>query len=103
MNEKKYRVHITTPNHMFVFRGKPIRSPAIFDKITEDEMLLLKTQVHKASINATIDEIKPYTEEDLAEEQAIIDLDKDVAVEELYSFDNNEPKSTLEKLLKDEE
>ncbi len=102
MNEKKYRVHITTPNHMIVFRGKPIRSPAIFHNINEDELSILKTQIHRASIAATIDEVKPLTEEDELEEQAIIDLDKDVAVEELYSFDD-EPKSTLEKLLKDDE
>ena len=97
MDEKTFNVHVKTPNHQFVFRDRRIRTPALFKGVNQRELELLKSQIYKESVNAVIEEVKPETE--TFEIQCEEDLDREVEVEELYSSED-EPKSTLEKLLK---
>jgi hypothetical protein len=87
---KMHKLKITTPGHFLVFNGKKLRTPIVFEKITEDDLLFLKSQIRQQNLKYTLDDEEPKLTQKLKE--------KTTSVEELYSKDSSE-KSILGKLL----
>jgi len=52
--KKLYTLNITTSGHVFIFRGKKLRSPVEFKNITKEETKLLQTQARRNAIDCTI-------------------------------------------------
>lgn len=99
MEEKRYNINITTPGRVVVFRGKPCRTPVKFENVTETELNLLKTIIHKENSKAQITEFKSENlNYDRIEDIDIEIKDKEVKIEELFDKPK-EKKSTLDALL----
>ncbi len=95
---KEYLVDIRTPNRFLNIKNKKVRTPTRF-KIPEDQLKSLKVMLHHESIT----DFRIVDFESIAEE-AEIESDKDEILEEteviIENTFENEPQSTLEKLLK---
>ena len=87
---KLHKIRITTPGHFVLFAGKKLRTPVIFEKVSEENLLLLKSQIRQQNLKYILDDEESYVNEKQKEQVA--------RVEELYSSDQEE-KSVLRKLL----
>jgi hypothetical protein len=103
--EKLFNVKINSPNFMIIFGEKQYRTPVLFEKINEQQLSFLKTAIKAYSIpKYDISEWKvPEVKEDSDDYEVVdsIEFDADnheVVVEELFE---DEPTSTLDKLLKE--
>jgi hypothetical protein len=94
--EKYYTVDIKSAGHKLFFRGKKLRTPCRFEKVTEGELAYLKAIINK-------DSIQNYTLEDYKLKKAHIDKieenDFDDFDEEPYA---DEPMSLIDKLAREE-
>lgn len=94
-----YIVEIKTPNQMFLYRGKPTRSPVVFKNVTQSELLILKTQALK---NNSIIVYYVQPQEDKPEQHRVIELydEKNAVIEEIKeSVENKKELSILDRLL----
>lgn len=87
---KLHKIKITTPGHFIIFAGKKIRTPVLFEKVTEPDLLLLKNQIRQQNLKYILDDAEPVSETKLKE--------KSTNIEELYSS-SEDNKSILKKLL----
>jgi len=88
---KMHKLKITTPGHFIVFNGKKLRTPIVFEEITEDDLLFLKSQIRQQNLKYSLDDEEPQLTQKLKE--------KSTSVEELYSKEDGNEKSILSKLL----
>jgi len=101
-NIVKYRVKITSPNHLVIHRGKRSRTPAEYFNVYEHELPLLKSQIHRLSLNATITE-ESDLEEDIVEDFPVDAENNDVRIEELYNKKVDKPVTIMDKLIAEED
>lgn len=87
---KMHKLKITTPGHIVIFNGKKIRTPVTFEKIKEEDLLYLNSQIRQQNLKYSLDDEEPQLTKKVKDTPA--------KVEELYS-ETNENKSTLSKLL----
>jgi len=78
---KLHKIRITTPGHFVLFAGKKLRTPVIFEKVSEENLLLLKSQIRQQNLKYILDDEESYVNE-----------------KQKYSSDQEE-KSVLRKLL----
>jgi len=86
-----HKIKITTPGHFIIFTGKKIRTPVVFDKVSEPDLLLLKNQIRQQNLKYILDDLDPVVDPKLK--------DKTTNIEELYTSDSDGNKSILKKLL----
>lgn len=93
--QDRYIAAIREPNFMILFRGRTVRTPAEFKKVTESELNSLKSQAKKHNIN-----IEVFTEEkhEKIEQPITIDFSKPTVIE----LHKSSEKSFLEKILDEE-
>jgi len=85
-----HKIKITTPGHFIIFAGKKIRTPVVFEKISDQDLLLLKNQIRQQNLKYILDD-----------QESLVDIklkEKITNIEELYAG-SDENKSTLKKLL----
>lgn len=85
-----HKLKILTPGHFIVFNGKKLRTPIVFEKISVDDLLYLKSQIRQQNLKYSIDD-----EEARLTQKPI---EKPSNVEKSYS-ENSDDKSILSKLL----
>ena len=93
--QARYTAMIRDPDFMILFRGRAVRTPAKFTKITESELDLLKSQAKRHNINI---EVSSYGKPEKIEEPIYVDFSKPIIVE----LETPTEKSFLEKILDDE-
>lgn len=101
-NKVTYRVKITSPNHMVIHRGTRSRTPAEYSNVYEHELPLLKSQIHRLSLNHTISQ-EVDLEEDIIEDFPTTEKNTDVQIEELYNKDIDKPVTIMDKLIAEED
>ena len=97
-----YRVKISTAGQIVLHRNKPCRTPVEFKDVIENDMKFLELQARRLRLKIDI-----KSEKEIAKTVSLPDkeykdvqfLNDDVEVEELK--DDSEPKTILEKLMKD--
>ena len=97
---KKYKVRVDVPGKVIFFRNKEIRTP--FDlELDDSDITLFKFAMNSSGISKyTIEDNK--NDDETTWEDIIVVEDKDVVIEDLYIEEEKEPKTILEKLLRDE-
>lgn len=98
---KKYKVRVETMGKVIFFKNKKIRTPFVLELIEKDVKLFSMTMASHGIENFVVEEIKQQTGEDVWED-IITSKDKVVVIEDLYSDEEKEPSTILEKLLADE-
>lgn len=53
-----YTLSASTPGHVFIFRGKKLRSPVKFKNITKEEVDLLQTQARRNATECIVEQEK---------------------------------------------
>jgi hypothetical protein len=94
---RKLRVRVETPGKLVSFKNRQIRSPFTLD-IYDSELKLLKTALASSDIGKYI--IEEIDQSETVWEKVIVSNEETV-VEELFEESEEEPKTFLEKLLKD--
>jgi len=95
---KKYKVRVDMPGKVIFFRNKKIRTP--FDlELDHSDITLFKFAMNSSGISDYIIEDNKKDDETTWESIIVVE-DKDVVIEDLYI--EEEPKTILEKLLRDE-
>ena len=99
MENTTYRVNVTSPGLTVLFRNRVNRTPVLFETVYKSELDILELQLRQKSIAYNI--IKNVVVPDLHEmpSDEVIEENKEVKVEELYSKEEKEPESILEKLI----
>lgn len=98
--EDKYNVKITTPNFKIYIKGKAVRCPTEFVAF-EKELDLIKSQCHRGGASIEISPYTPVYKVNSSETEIEEMIETKPIIEELY--DSTKPKTTLEKLLRNEE
>jgi|WetSurSiteA1Bulk_404760.scaffolds.fasta_scaffold02022_9 hypothetical protein len=93
--QDRYMAIIREPSFMILFRGRTIRTPAHFKKVTESELNSLKSQAKRHNINI---EIISENSSEKIEEPVYIDFNKPTIVE----LEKTSEKTFLEKILNEE-
>jgi hypothetical protein len=95
---KEYLVDIKTPSRFITVKGKRVRTPTRF-KIPESQLKALRMTLHHESITdfKIVDCDTIVEESDIESDRDEIFEETEVIIENTFE---NEPKSTLEKLLK---
>ncbi len=96
MANERYRVYISTPNHMIFLRGRSVRTPAEFNDLTKEELNLVKLQIKRHGLKFST----PPEKKEVVE--TVEDTEEEVFVEDLYTVkEEAEPKSVLDKLIEE--
>jgi hypothetical protein len=93
--QDRYTAIISEPSFMILFRGRTIRTPAHFKKVTESELNSLKSQAKKHNINIEI-----LSEESHPKYEAPINID--FSNPTVVELEKSSKKSFLEKILDEE-
>lgn len=99
----KYNVIVKKPGKIIFFNNRKIRSPFTLE-IHESEINLLKSAMVAGAITESQYSIELITDDDVQEEtweDVIIPEKEEVVIEDLV--EEKEPKTLLEKLLRDDE
>lgn len=94
---KDYWVDIKTPSRIITVKGKRVRTPTQF-KIPEKELNALKVMLRYESVtDYKITEFASHLENSIISDDDLLVEDTEVIIENTFE---NEPKTTLEKLLR---
>lgn len=97
MKKEKRRVKIHEPNHMIMFRGKPVRCPVTLD-VTDREfnsvMMIIKS---RGIVNYEVEDIIEKPKE--VDKDLVMDVPQEI--DELVEVEEFEGRSTLDKLLEE--
>ena len=96
--ENLFKVSITTPGQIIVFRGKKVRSPAVFHKVTKSEIPVIETQARRLGLKYEINDDIP---EPVIVKKDIVVEKSEAEIEELS--DIRKPTTILEKLISQSE
>jgi hypothetical protein len=98
MNMELFNVHLRTPGRKVIFKGKTSRTPVTFEKVGKEDIKYLKIWMDRESItDFSIEPFKPQHVQTSVVKKGSVDEIKP-NVEEL-----EEPKSTIERLLRESE
>lgn len=64
-------VTVSTPGHILVFRGKRIRTPVRFEKVTKEELALLENQCRRSLLKYEIYKEIPEEKKERIDEEEI--------------------------------
>lgn len=93
--QDRYTAIIREPGFMILFRGRTIRTPAHFKKVTDSELNSLRSQAKRHNIIVEVDSEKTSGK---IEDPVYIDFNKPTIVE----LEKSSEKSFLEKILDEE-
>jgi len=98
-NMRKLIIEIKEPSRSIMYKGRKVRSPVKFE-IFENELVLLEGQLRQMSIKDY--SVTPFKEttEDESFKEIVFHTDDEVIIEDLCE-EVEEPKSILDKLIKD--
>lgn len=93
-----YRVRVFTPGHKLIFKGKVVRSPVTFSKVTKTDLALIESQTRRSLLKIEVLKESEIKLQEEIKKQLIAEIPEKVIVEEL---EIKEPTTTLEKLISD--
>lgn len=96
-----YRVKFITPGHMLEFRSHIARTPVTFNKVREEELLLLKSQALRSMLQYEITKEFDDQRQTVIKELEFDKEDKEIKIEEL--FEVKTPVTILEKLISEDQ
>lgn len=96
---KKHKVRVEMPGKLIFFNNRKIRTPFELE-LTDHELDKFKVALHAAGVeDYSVNKIK---DKDDVEEAILIPQKEEVVIEDLEIDEINEPKTILEKLLRDD-
>ena len=99
MENTTYRVNVTSPGLTVLFRNRVNRTPVLFETVYKSEIDILelqlrqKSRAYKISKNVAVPDLHEMPSDEVIEEN------EEVKVEELYSKEETDPESILDKLI----
>jgi hypothetical protein len=102
MENTTYRVNVTSHGLSVYFRNRINRTPVVFESVYEPELKVLKLQLKQKSMDFIIEKNSEILDSRDQVADEVIEENNETEVEELYTKEENEPKSILDKLIADD-